>query len=66
MIFFLGYTVTEIANHNKVSRQAVNQMKNRASENSFLLHLLPDDVEYLVRILGRLYFFYLYCMALLR
>ncbi|AGC67701.1 RNA polymerase sigma factor, sigma-70 family [Thermoclostridium stercorarium subsp. stercorarium DSM 8532] len=29
MIYFLGYTVTEIAKSQNVSRQAVNQMKNR-------------------------------------
>lgn len=30
MIYFTGYTVTEIANFYGTSRQAVNQMKNRA------------------------------------
>lgn len=30
MIYFTGYTVTEIANFYDTSRQAVNQMKNRA------------------------------------
>lgn len=39
MIYFTGYTVTEIANFEGTSRQAVNQMKNRALKklrNTFL------------------------------
>lgn len=37
MLYFSGYTVTEIGNIYGTSRQAVNQMKNRALKNCVLL-----------------------------
>ncbi|NLH02307.1 MAG: sigma-70 family RNA polymerase sigma factor [Clostridiales bacterium] len=43
MIYYFGYTATEIASTNGTSRQAVNQMKKRALKK--LKHLFSDKPE---------------------
>jgi len=48
MIYYFGYTVTEIASTNGTSRQAVNQMKKRALKK--LKHLFSDKPEWQAKI----------------